>query len=83
MQNCQFDFSVTPDVVTMDLPTFRTFVNDECLPIFYETLAKVKAKVSAVEDVLDDAARDGEGHISCSADNHGNVRCEGGITIRF
>ncbi|MDB5578166.1 MAG: hypothetical protein JWR80_3342 [Bradyrhizobium sp.] len=83
MTDCRFDFNMDPAVVDMDLVTFRDFVNDTCVPVFYETLAKVKSKTSVVEEVLTDAMRDGEGHFSFSADSHGEVRCEGGITFRF
>ncbi|MDB5584760.1 MAG: hypothetical protein JWR80_9936, partial [Bradyrhizobium sp.] len=46
MTDCRFDFNMDPAVVDMDLVTFRDFVNDTCVPVFYETLAKVKSKTS-------------------------------------
>ena len=83
MQDCRLDFRVDPDVVNMDLETFRGFVNDSCVPIFYETLARVKSKADLVEDVLTSEMRSGEGRVSCSADSSGNVRCEGSVTVRW
>ena len=83
MQDCLLDFRIDPEVVNMDLATFRGFINDSCVPTIYETLARVKAKADLVEGVLTDDVRGGEGSISCSADSHGNVRCEGSLTVRW
>ncbi|HEX9964442.1 MAG TPA: hypothetical protein VGB04_05605 [Allosphingosinicella sp.] len=83
MQDCRLDFQVDPEVVNMDLDTFRGFVNDTCIPVFYETLATVKSKADSLDGVLTAEVRGGEGSISCSADNHGNVRCEGSVSIRW
>lgn len=83
MQNCQMDFRVDPTVMNMDLETFRGFVNESCVPTFYETLARVRAKANLIDDVITDDVRSGEGRLSCSADSQGNVRCEGSVTIRW
>lgn len=83
MQDCQMDFRVDPTVMNMDLETFRGFVNDSCVPTFYETLARVRAKANLIEDVITDDVRSGEGSFSCSADSRGNVECKGSVTIRW
>ncbi|WP_156442658.1 MULTISPECIES: hypothetical protein [unclassified Sphingomonas] len=83
MQDCHIDFRVDPDVMKMDLETFRGFVNDTCVPTFFETLGRVKAKASLVEGVLTDEVRGGEARVSCSADSKRDWRCEGSITVRW
>ncbi len=83
IKNCNLDFVVDPAVMEMDAESFRGFVNESCVPAFWEALNKVKSRAELVDPILDDAMRSGEASMSCSADSHGNVRCEGSISIRW
>ncbi len=82
-KSCNFECSVDPEVVGMDIDAFRGYVNDNCLPVFWEALNKARTRAEVVDPVLDADMRSGDAGMSCSADSHGNWGCEGHVTIHF
>jgi hypothetical protein len=83
ISKCHFDFDVDPAVADMDAATFRQFVGETCVPVFWETLNRVKSRADLVDPLLDDQMRGGEASVSCSADSHGNASCTGSVSIRW
>ena len=83
MKDCRFDFHVDPRCLEMDADTFRGFVDKECVPAFYEAIAKVRSRTAQLVEVLDEDMRGGEASVSCSADSKGNVSCSGSVSVRW
>jgi len=82
-KTCNLEFSVDPEIVTMDVDTFRGFVSDQCVPVFWEALNKARTQADLINPAIDNTMRSGEAGISCSGDSHGNVSCEGHVSISW